>query len=142
MNSNYGCGCCNIYMASDAIRIAEPDSGDLEEAEIVLMTPEELLQALGRGEVSVIGHAAGSKTRIPGDRRQTQQLNRSEAQGKVRRVGETTAARCPDSDGIGLLEERGRQLHGAIKAERRGMAAGSEHQVAVAGECLCRLLGV
>ncbi|MBT5433374.1 MAG: NUDIX hydrolase [Rhodospirillaceae bacterium] len=58
MNSNYGCGCCNIYMASDAIRIAEPDSGDLEEAEIVLMTPEELLQALGRGEVSVIGHAA------------------------------------------------------------------------------------
>jgi len=58
MNSNYGCGSCNLYMASQATRIAEPDSGDLEEAEILLVTPDELLQSLGRGEVSVIGHAA------------------------------------------------------------------------------------
>ncbi|MGY8998240.1 MAG: NUDIX hydrolase [Alphaproteobacteria bacterium] len=58
MNSNYGCGRCHVFMASEAEQVAEPDSGDLEDAELLLMPPEDLLGAVGQGRVGVMGHAA------------------------------------------------------------------------------------
>ena len=38
-------------------QIAEPDSGDLEDAELLLMPHDELLDAVGAGRVGVMGHA-------------------------------------------------------------------------------------
>lgn len=57
-NSNYGCGKAHLYQARDARRVAEPDAGDLEDIEIVLMTRHELLQALGGGLVHAMSVAA------------------------------------------------------------------------------------
>jgi ADP-ribose pyrophosphatase len=58
MNSNYGCRRCHVFMASEAEQIAKPDSGDLEDAELLLMSSHDLLCAVGEGRVGVIGHAA------------------------------------------------------------------------------------
>jgi hypothetical protein len=38
-------------------RVAEPDSGDLEEMEILLKTPQELFEAVLSGEVGLLGSA-------------------------------------------------------------------------------------
>ena len=45
-------------MAKDAHRVAEPDSGDLEEMEILLMKPSELQDALLHGRVVTLGSVA------------------------------------------------------------------------------------
>jgi ADP-ribose pyrophosphatase len=58
MNSNYGCGRCHVFMASEAEQVAEPDSGDLEDAQLLLMPHDDLLGAVGTGRVGVMGHAA------------------------------------------------------------------------------------
>ena len=50
-NSNYGCGLAHVYRATRARRVAEPDAGDLEEIEILLMSPDDLLRAVQTGEV-------------------------------------------------------------------------------------------
>ena len=57
-NSNYGCGKAHLYHARNARRVANPDAGDLEEIEIVLMTRDELLKALGAGQVHAMSVAA------------------------------------------------------------------------------------
>jgi ADP-ribose pyrophosphatase len=49
----------HLFLARQAQQIAEPNSGDLEEIEIVLMTPEEVVQAVHQGEVAVLGTMAG-----------------------------------------------------------------------------------
>jgi ADP-ribose diphosphatase len=56
-NSNYGCGKAHLYHARRARRVTEPNAGDLEEIEIVLLTPEALLKALRAGQVHSLGTA-------------------------------------------------------------------------------------
>lgn len=57
-NSNYGCGRAHFFMATGARRVTEPQSGDLEEMQIVLMPEKQLLGALKRGEVVSLSSAA------------------------------------------------------------------------------------
>jgi ADP-ribose pyrophosphatase len=57
-NSNYGCGRAWFFTAVGAQKVAEPQSGDLEEMEIVLMLQKRLLAALKRGEVVSLSSAA------------------------------------------------------------------------------------
>lgn len=58
VSGNYGCGKAHVFLASDARPIARPNSGDLEEIEIVLMTLDELLQSIRLGEVHLLGSMA------------------------------------------------------------------------------------
>jgi ADP-ribose pyrophosphatase len=57
-NSNYGGSRAHVYRATGARRVAEPDAGDLEHIEIVLMTRHELFQALRANRVQVTSFAA------------------------------------------------------------------------------------
>lgn len=57
-DANQGYGGEHFFLAEDARRVAEPDSGDLEEAEVLLLTPDRIRAALARGEVPIVGHAA------------------------------------------------------------------------------------
>lgn len=56
-HGNFGCGRIHFFMAKDAYRVAEPESGDLEEMEILLMKPSELQDALLQGRVVTLGTA-------------------------------------------------------------------------------------
>ncbi|MBN33158.1 MAG: hypothetical protein CMM46_00005 [Rhodospirillaceae bacterium] len=58
MNSNYGCGRCYAFMASGAEQVAEPDSGDPEDAELCLIPRKRLLQHLRDGDIGIMGHAS------------------------------------------------------------------------------------
>jgi ADP-ribose pyrophosphatase len=57
-DGNRGCGRAHIYLAAGARRVAEPNSGDLEEMVIELMTMPELFEATRRGETPVLGIVA------------------------------------------------------------------------------------
>ncbi|HEY9857988.1 MAG TPA: NUDIX hydrolase [Candidatus Obscuribacterales bacterium] len=54
-NANYGCGKAHVFVARNVQQVAEPNSGDLEDMEIVLIQPEEVGDALRKGEVIVLG---------------------------------------------------------------------------------------
>ncbi len=54
MNANYGCGIVHFFLASGARRTVEPDSDDLEYTEFMLLSRDELRQAIGNGEVAVL----------------------------------------------------------------------------------------
>ncbi len=54
MNANYGCGTVHFFLASGARYTTEPTSDDLEYTEFVLLTPQELRQAIDTGEVAVL----------------------------------------------------------------------------------------
>lgn len=56
-NANYGCGNAHFFTCRDARKVAEPDSGDLEEMEIVLLTEDELRRALYDGNIAALGAA-------------------------------------------------------------------------------------
>ena len=56
-NGNYGCGTAHVFKVKGVQRVAEPDSGDLEEMEILLKTPQELFEAVLSGEVGLLGSA-------------------------------------------------------------------------------------
>ena len=58
VNSNYGCGKAHIYLARGARKIQNPDSNDLEDTEIVLMTPKEVIQAVINGQVATLSGIA------------------------------------------------------------------------------------
>lgn len=58
VHGNYGCGTAHIFSATNAKQIAEPDSGDLETMEILLMSPTEVLEAIHKGEVAGLGTVA------------------------------------------------------------------------------------
>lgn len=47
-----------IFTAQNAQKVAEPNSGDLEDMEVVLMTPEAVITAVKTGEVVVLGALA------------------------------------------------------------------------------------
>jgi len=56
-NGNYGCGTAHFFLTKDAVNVTEPDSGDLEEMEILLLPELELVKALGEGKVATVGAA-------------------------------------------------------------------------------------
>lgn len=55
VNGNYGCGRAHLFVATGARKVAEPDSGDLEDMEILLMSRPELLEATRGGLVHLLG---------------------------------------------------------------------------------------
>lgn len=57
-HGNYGCGRAHMYRARNATAVATPNSGDLEEIEVLLLDRRELLAAMGRGEVHLLGSVA------------------------------------------------------------------------------------
>ncbi len=57
LHANYGCARAHFYLATGCRKVAEPDSGDLEEMEILLMAAEELYGALDRGEIHLLSMA-------------------------------------------------------------------------------------
>ena len=54
-NSTRGCGTYNLFFATGAYPVKEPDSGDLEELELLLWTPEEVNHAIDEGLVKSLG---------------------------------------------------------------------------------------
>jgi ADP-ribose pyrophosphatase len=55
-NANRGCNHAWLYLAEGCRRVAEPDSGDLEAMELVLLSRPALLEAAGRGEFAIADH--------------------------------------------------------------------------------------
>lgn len=58
INGNYGCGKAHLFTADRAVQVAEPDSGDLEDMEILLLTPAELLAQLWDGGIDSLSTVA------------------------------------------------------------------------------------
>jgi ADP-ribose pyrophosphatase len=48
----------HLFTAKGAVKVAEPNSGDLEDTEILFLTREQALEALKRGELAVMTCAA------------------------------------------------------------------------------------
>jgi ADP-ribose pyrophosphatase len=57
-DANYGCGRAYVLRAWNAVQVAHPNSGDLEEMEIVQMTKEEILENLVLGEIIAVAAVA------------------------------------------------------------------------------------
>jgi ADP-ribose pyrophosphatase len=57
-NANQGCGRAHFFVAGNARQVADPRSGDLEQMEVVLLSREELFQAMAAGEVNSLGAVA------------------------------------------------------------------------------------
>ena len=57
-NSTRGCGTYHYFFASGAYPVQEPDSGDLEELELLLWTPQEGEQAIDGGQAKSLGVAS------------------------------------------------------------------------------------
>lgn len=58
LHGNYGCGRAHLFRVRQAERIAEPDSGDLEDMEIVLMPLPDLIDAVRSNEISMMSTMA------------------------------------------------------------------------------------
>ena len=54
-NSTRGCGTYHLFFATGAYSLGEPDSGDLEELELLLWTPEEAELAIDDGRAQSLG---------------------------------------------------------------------------------------
>ena len=54
-NSTRGCGTYHLFFATGAYSVQEPDSGDLEELELLLWTPEEVELAIDDGRAQSLG---------------------------------------------------------------------------------------
>ena len=54
-NSTRGCGTYHFFFATGAYSLQEPDSGDLEELELLLWTPEEVELAIDDGRTQSLG---------------------------------------------------------------------------------------
>lgn len=52
---NYGCSKVNFFFADNAEQIKKPESGDLEEGEIILMTEKEIINAMKKKDIISIG---------------------------------------------------------------------------------------
>lgn len=57
-SANYRCSEGHIFVAQNARQVTAPNSGDLEDMEIILLSPTELIQAVHQGEVVVLGALA------------------------------------------------------------------------------------
>jgi 8-oxo-dGTP pyrophosphatase MutT (NUDIX family) len=58
VDGNRGCGVGHLYLARGARKVAEPNADDLEEQELVLLTREEVDEALLAGGLEVLSWAA------------------------------------------------------------------------------------
>jgi len=58
VDSNRGAGIANFFLARAVRKTAEPQSDDLEEQEVVMLSVKELEESLDRGEFKVLGWAA------------------------------------------------------------------------------------
>lgn len=58
VDGNRGCGVGHLYLARDARKVEEPNADDLEEQELVLLTREEVEEALLAGGLEVLSWAA------------------------------------------------------------------------------------
>ena len=65
-NGNYGCGTANFFLAQNATKVAEPNSGDLEEMKILLLPVDELITAIGNGQIGTTGTVAAISLGIMG----------------------------------------------------------------------------
>ena len=54
-NSTRGCGTYHLFFATGAYPVQEPDSGDLEELELLLWKKQEVEQALDEGQAQSLG---------------------------------------------------------------------------------------
>jgi len=54
-NSTRGCGTYHFFFATGAYSVQHPDSGDLEELELLLWNQQEVKQALDRGHAKSLG---------------------------------------------------------------------------------------
>lgn len=59
-HANYGCGTAHVFHARNARRVAEPDSGDLEQIETVLLDPLQVVAAIRNGEMPSLGAVAAT----------------------------------------------------------------------------------
>ena len=57
-NSTRGCGTYHLFFATGAYSVQEPDSGDLEELELLLWKKQEVEQALDEGQAKSLGVAS------------------------------------------------------------------------------------
>ena len=57
-NSTRGCGTYHLFFATGAYSVQEPDSGDLEELELLLWEKQEVEQALDEGQAKSLGVAS------------------------------------------------------------------------------------
>ncbi len=58
LHGNYGCGHAHIFRAGGCRYICEPNSGDLEDMEIVLMSAEDLIDAVRTNRINLLGTMA------------------------------------------------------------------------------------
>ena len=58
VNANQGGAVCHLFHATGCHRAATPDSDDLEDTEVLLLTRAELLEAAGRGEFPLLTQMA------------------------------------------------------------------------------------
>ena len=54
-NSTRGCGTYHLFFATGAYSVQQPDSGDLEELELLLWTPEDVEKAIDDKKVQSLG---------------------------------------------------------------------------------------
>jgi len=54
VDGNHGCGTAHLFMAKGVRKLYEPTADDLEEQELITLTPEETAAALMRGEFKVL----------------------------------------------------------------------------------------
>jgi len=58
VDGNRGCGRAHLFAALDARRTAEPQTDELEPLEVRLASPADVVQAIARGEMVALAHAA------------------------------------------------------------------------------------
>jgi len=58
VDGNHGAGTAHLFLASGAVKVQEPDSDDVEEQEILFLTPEEAKAALLSGQFKVLAWSA------------------------------------------------------------------------------------
>lgn len=57
-NGNQGCNTAHLFRARECARVAEPRSGDLEDAELLLVEAEELISREGLARIGLATHVA------------------------------------------------------------------------------------
>jgi ADP-ribose pyrophosphatase len=58
VDGNHGAGTAHLFLASEGVKVQEPDSDDVEEQEVLTLTPEEARTALLAGQFKVLAWAA------------------------------------------------------------------------------------
>ena len=58
VDGNHGAGTAHLFLASEAAKVQEPDSDDVEEQEMLFLTPEEAKSALLAGQFKVLAWSA------------------------------------------------------------------------------------